>query len=91
MIFAVRDRLRGEERHLASTRQRLVIQSGHLLAVGDADAREHIASCSPPTIPRGDSRRAGPSSRTSNGAVVKSLADIAAGRRRARARERRNI
>jgi exodeoxyribonuclease VII large subunit len=32
MIFAVRDRLRGEQRHLLATRERLVIQSRHLLA-----------------------------------------------------------
>lgn len=32
MIFAVRDRLRSEERHLESTHQRLLIQSRHLLA-----------------------------------------------------------
>jgi exodeoxyribonuclease VII large subunit len=32
MIFAVRDRLRAEQRHLVSTRERLVIQSRHLLA-----------------------------------------------------------
>jgi exodeoxyribonuclease VII large subunit len=31
MIFAVRDRLRGEERHLASTRERLLIQGRHLV------------------------------------------------------------
>jgi exodeoxyribonuclease VII large subunit len=32
MIFAVRDRLRAEQRHLESTHQRLLIQSRHLLA-----------------------------------------------------------
>jgi exodeoxyribonuclease VII large subunit len=32
MIFAVRDRLRAEQRHLHATRERLVIQSRHLLA-----------------------------------------------------------
>ena len=32
MIFAVRDRLRAEERHLVSTRERLVIQGRHLVA-----------------------------------------------------------
>jgi exodeoxyribonuclease VII large subunit len=31
MIFAVRDRLRGEERHLASTRERLLIQGRHMM------------------------------------------------------------
>lgn len=31
MIFAVRDRLRGEERHLVNTRERLVIQGRHLV------------------------------------------------------------
>jgi exodeoxyribonuclease VII large subunit len=32
MIFAVRDRLRAEQRHLESTHQRLLIQARHLLA-----------------------------------------------------------
>jgi exodeoxyribonuclease VII large subunit len=32
MIFAVRDRLRAEQRHLGSTQQRLLMQSRHLLA-----------------------------------------------------------
>ncbi|MFZ1062689.1 MAG: exodeoxyribonuclease VII large subunit [Acidimicrobiales bacterium] len=32
MIFAVRDRLKLEERHLRATRERLVLQSGHLLS-----------------------------------------------------------
>ena len=32
MIFAVRDRLRAEQRHLESTYQRLLIQGQHLLA-----------------------------------------------------------
>ncbi len=32
MIFAVRDRLRAEERQLVSTRERLVIEGRHLLA-----------------------------------------------------------
>lgn len=32
MIFAVRDRLRAEQRHLASTHQQLLIQGRHLLA-----------------------------------------------------------
>lgn len=35
MIFAVRDRLRGEQRHLTSTRGRLVVQSRHLLTSAD--------------------------------------------------------
>jgi exodeoxyribonuclease VII large subunit len=78
MIFAVRDRLRGEERHLASTRQRLVIQSGHLLASATqmlASTRQLLAAYDP-------ARRLaqGWSVVTDrNGAVVKSLEDIAAG------------
>jgi exodeoxyribonuclease VII large subunit len=32
VVFAVRDRLRAEERHLGSTRERLVVQSRHVLA-----------------------------------------------------------
>jgi exodeoxyribonuclease VII large subunit len=31
VVFAVRDRLRAEERHLGSTRERLVVQSRHVL------------------------------------------------------------
>jgi exonuclease VII large subunit len=31
MIFAVRDRLRSEERHLGSLRERLILQTRHLL------------------------------------------------------------
>lgn len=41
MIFAVRDRLRGEERHLGSVRQRLSLQSGHLLG----SAAQMLQSC----------------------------------------------
>lgn len=40
MMFAVRDRLRGESRHLESTRERLAVHARHLL---DAAAR-HLAS-----------------------------------------------
>jgi len=40
MIFAVRDRLRLEERHLRATRERLVLQSSHLLSA----AQQMLAS-----------------------------------------------
>jgi exonuclease VII large subunit len=78
MIFAVRDRLRSEERHLASTRQRLVIQSGHLLASATqmlASNRQLLAAYDPARrLAQGWSVVT-----DSSGAVVKSLADIASG------------
>jgi exodeoxyribonuclease VII large subunit len=78
MIFAVRDRLRSEERHLASTRQRLVMQSGHLLASATqmlASNRQLLAAYDPTRrLAQGWSVVT-----DSSGAVVKSLADIASG------------
>ena len=78
MIFAVRDRLRSEERHLASTRQHLVMQSGHVLAAATrmlASDRQLLAAYDPARrLAQGWSVVT-----DSNGAVVKSLADIAAG------------
>jgi exodeoxyribonuclease VII large subunit len=78
MIFAVRDRLRSEERHLASTRQRLLIQSGHLLASATqmlTSTRQLLAAYDPARrLAQGWSVVT-----DSNGAVVKSLADIASG------------
>ncbi|MFY9783891.1 MAG: exodeoxyribonuclease VII large subunit [Acidimicrobiales bacterium] len=50
MIFAVRDRLRAEERHLASTRERLVIQGRHLMASATqllASQRQLLAAYDP--------------------------------------------
>jgi exodeoxyribonuclease VII large subunit len=78
MIFAVRDRLRSEERHLASTRQRLVMQSGHLLASATqmlASNRQLLAAYDPARrLAQGWSVVT-----DSSGAVVKSLTDIASG------------
>jgi exodeoxyribonuclease VII large subunit len=78
MIFAVRDRLRSEERHLATTRQHLVMQSGHVLAAATrmlASDRQLLAAYDP-------TRRLAQGWAVvtdSSGAVVKSLANIAAG------------
>jgi exodeoxyribonuclease VII large subunit len=50
MIFAVRDRLRAEERHLASTRERLVREARHLLraaAQALASQRQLLAAYDP--------------------------------------------
>jgi exodeoxyribonuclease VII large subunit len=50
MIFAVRDRLRAEERHLASTRERLLIHSGHVLSAATllvASQRQLLAAYDP--------------------------------------------
>jgi exonuclease VII large subunit len=50
MIFAVRDRLRAEERHLAATRERLVREARHLLvsaAQGLAGQRQLLAAYDP--------------------------------------------
>jgi exodeoxyribonuclease VII large subunit len=78
MVFAVRDRLRSEERHLASTRQHLVMQGGHVLAAATrmlASDRQLLAAYNPARrLAQGWSVVT-----DSNGAVVKSLADIAAG------------
>jgi exodeoxyribonuclease VII large subunit len=78
MIFAVRDRLRSEERHLASTRQRLVMQSGHLLASATqmlASNRQLLAAYDPARrLAQGWSVVT-----DSSGAVVKSLAGIDSG------------
>ncbi len=78
MIFAVRDRLRSEERHLVSTRQRLAIQSGHLLASATqmlASTRQLLAAYDPARrLAQGWSVVT-----DASGAVVRSLADVAAG------------
>lgn len=78
MIFAVRDRLRSEERHLASTRQRLVIQGGHVLTSATqmlASTRQLLAAYDPARrLAQGWSVVT-----DSNGAIVKSLANIAEG------------
>jgi exodeoxyribonuclease VII large subunit len=77
MIFAVRDRLRAERRHLASTRGALLMHSRHLLntsaqrlssnraLLGAYDPKRRLAQ--------------GWSIVTRDGAVVKSLGDVAVG------------
>jgi exodeoxyribonuclease VII large subunit len=76
MIFAVRDRLRGEERHLASTRERLVIQSRQLLtstAQSLANQRQLLGAYDPTRrLAQGWSIVT-----DAKGAVVTSLHDIA--------------
>lgn len=50
MIFAVRDRLRLEERHLRATRERIVLQSSHLLSAAQqmlASARQLLSAYDP--------------------------------------------
>jgi exonuclease VII large subunit len=50
MIFAVRDRLRSEERHLGSVRERLVLQTRHLLdaeSTSLATTRQLLAAYDP--------------------------------------------
>jgi exodeoxyribonuclease VII large subunit len=78
MIFAVRDRLRAEERHLATTRDRLVIQSRQLLTSASAmiqSNRQLLVAYDPARrLAQGWSVVT-----TAQGAVVKSLEDIATG------------
>ncbi len=44
MIFAVRDRLRCEERHLGTVRERLLLQSRYLLERGDDVSSEQSST-----------------------------------------------
>lgn len=78
MIFAVRDRLRAEERHLVSTRERLVIQGRHLVASATqmlAGHRQLLAAYDPTRrLARGWSIVT-----DAHGDVVKSLRDVALG------------
>jgi exodeoxyribonuclease VII large subunit len=78
MIFAVRDRLRGEERHLATTRERLVVQSRQLLSSATLmlhSTRQLLVAYDPAR------RLAQGWSVVTNaqGSVVKSLGDVASG------------
>jgi exodeoxyribonuclease VII large subunit len=78
MIFAVRDRLRAEERHLATTRDRLVVQSRQLLT----SASVMIQSNRQLLVAYDPARRLAQGwsvVTTSEGAVVKSLEDVATG------------
>ena len=78
MIFAVRDRLRAEQRHLHATRERLVIQSRHLLdsvTQSLAANRQLLAAYDPARrLAQGWSIVT-----DSRGAVVRSLAAVAPG------------
>ena len=78
MIFAVRDRLRGERRHLSSTRQRLLIQSQYVLASAGqllASNRQLLGAYDPTRrLAQGWSIVTG-----ADGGVVRSLADVALG------------
>lgn len=78
MIFAVRDRLRAEERHLASTRERLVMQGRHLISSATqmlASNRQLLGAYDPVRrLAQGWSIVT-----DANGAVVKSLGDVQVG------------
>ncbi|MGH3733348.1 MAG: exodeoxyribonuclease VII large subunit [Acidimicrobiales bacterium] len=78
MIFAVRDRLRGEERHLAMTRERLAVQSRQLLTSATLmlqSNRQLLVAYDPARrLAQGWSVVT-----TAEGAVVKSLRDISTG------------
>jgi exodeoxyribonuclease VII large subunit len=78
MIFAVRDRLRGEERHLASTRERLVIQGRHIVSSATqmlASNRQLLSAYDPlRRLAQGWSVVT-----DAKGAVVKSLRDVTSG------------
>ena len=78
MIFAVRDRLRAEQRHLASTRSGLLVHSRHLLTSSAQMLASHRALLSAYDPKR---RLAQGWSIVTNreGEVVKSLGDVVAG------------
>jgi exodeoxyribonuclease VII large subunit len=78
MIFAVRDRLRAEQRHLASTRGQLLMHSRHLLnsaALKLASSRQLLSAYDPKRrLAQGWSIVTG-----ADGVVVKSLDDVRLG------------
>jgi exodeoxyribonuclease VII large subunit len=78
MIFAVRDRLRAEQRHLMSTRSGLLVRSRHLLETGaqTLSSRRALLGAYDPKrrLAQGWSVVTG-----RDGAVVKSLADVEVG------------
>jgi exodeoxyribonuclease VII large subunit len=80
MIFAVRDRLRAEQRHLTSTRGTLIVHSRHLLTSSAQTLASHrsLLSAYDPTrrLAQGWSIVT-----DRDGAVVKSLEDVAVGDR----------
>ena len=78
MIFAVRDRLRGEQRHLGTVRQQLLMQSRHILTSSQqliSSTKQLLSAYDP------KKRMAQGWSVTTNasGRVVKSLSDVAVG------------
>jgi exodeoxyribonuclease VII large subunit len=78
VVFAVRDRLRAEERHLGSTRERLVVQSRHVLA----SASQILQSNRQLLVAYDPARRLAQGwsvVTNAQGAVVKSLEDVATG------------
>jgi exodeoxyribonuclease VII large subunit len=78
MIFAVRDRLRSEQRHLGATRSQLLVHSRHLLATTGqalASTRQLLGAYDPSKrLAQGWSIVT-----RSDGAVVRSLDDVALG------------
>jgi exonuclease VII large subunit len=78
MIFAVRDRLRGEQRHLGTVRQQLLMQSRHIITSSQqliSSTKQLLSAYDP------KKRMAQGWSVTTNasGRVVKSLSDVAVG------------
>jgi exodeoxyribonuclease VII large subunit len=80
MIFAVRDRLRAEQRHLVTTHQHLVIQARHLLTTAHqmlAANRQLLSAYDPKRrLAQGWSIVTGP-----NGAVLSSITGVRVGER----------
>ena len=78
MIFAVRDRLRSEQRHLGATRSQLLVHSRHLLSTTGqalASTRQLLGAYDPSRrLAQGWSIVTG-----SDGVVVRSLADVTIG------------
>jgi exodeoxyribonuclease VII large subunit len=78
MIFAVRDRLRAEQRHLASTRGALLMHSRHLLNAGAQMLSSHRALLSA-YDPKRRLAQGWSIVTTHDGRVVTSLADVTVG------------
>jgi exodeoxyribonuclease VII large subunit len=78
VVFAVRDRLRAEERHLGSTRERLVVQSRHVLTA----SAQMLQSNRQLLVAYDPARRLAQGwsvVTNAQGAVVKSLGDVTTG------------
>lgn len=78
MIFAVRDRLRAEQRHLASTRASLLTHSRHLLASSAQSLASHRALLSA-YDPKRRLAQGWSIATNRDGKVVKSIEDVAVG------------